>query len=458
MRLTEFKGAAYLETNRHRILFGTFSEVHQRLQQAGLPFPDWIVCGDVRIQAGVPQLVPEFLFFGYLFLEHHFDFAQRKVKEPLTVVGTPEQCAAVRSIMDVSYLGASPHLLSDVPEMTEEIREMLVREGDYYALKDEAGRVIPIDAYFRFLSWQNEKLEEEGLSIEKLSGTRFRVKEEQEEFLIDLSFEGAQEPVWPLPEATDAQSPPFSLMVLGAAGPFQTESPSSSYLLTLAQERYLIDCAPYTARILERVGLAGEIKGIILTHVHDDHSGGLPAFLDQGVELLTTREIGRAARLKLAATLGETEESLERRISFREVQVERPLPLDGATLQFHYASHSVPTIGITVEVEGEKLTLTGDTAGHRTLREMLEEGVIPPERFDLLTGLSRKHKVLVDCGEALIHGYPQDFLHVPDTRNVILAHRKDLPPEYEGIFTLARSLQLFPLKDAFEVGEIEEVR
>ncbi|MGE5706806.1 MAG: hypothetical protein ACM3YO_00600, partial [Bacteroidota bacterium] len=187
-----------------------------------------------------------------------------------------------------------------------------------------------------------------------------------------------------------------------------------------------------------------------------DHSGGLPAFLDQGIEILTTREIWQAACIKLAATLGE--EAIERRFSFREVRVDRPLPLDGALIHFHYASHSVPTIGVTVEVDGEKLTLTGDTAGHQTLKEMLEAGVISPERFDFLTGLSRQNKVLVDCGEALIHGYPQDFLHVPDTRNVILAHRKDLPPEYEGIFTLARSLQLFPLKETFEEEKVKEVR
>ncbi|HEY9764897.1 MAG TPA: MBL fold metallo-hydrolase [Chroococcales cyanobacterium] len=447
MRLTEFPGAAYLETSEHRILFGTFSEVHQHIKKAGLAFPDLVVCGDNRIQAGVPQLVPEFLFFGFLFIDGHFDFKEHRVKEPFGFAGTPEQCAAVRSIMEVSYLGVPPEILAKVPP---EQREMLLREGEYFALKNQENEVIPLDDYLRFLFWREGKLRLDGLLIEKLGSSRFRVHEGGREIVVDLSFEGEQDPIWPLPEVSEVKTDhPFSLRVLGAAGPFQTEAPSSSYLLTLNGDYYLIDCAPFTHRILERLGISTEqIRGIVLTHVHDDHAGGLPAFLQQNkkIELISTLEILSSARIKLAAVLGVEKGEIEERLREREVVVGQPMKLGGATLHFHYACHSIPTIGITIASEEEQITMTGDTAGRRTLEEMRKEKVITPERFESLTGLSRANKVLVDCGEALIHGYPQDYLQVPDTRNIILAHREDLPPEYEGIFTLAHSMQLFPLK------------
>ncbi|HBN08227.1 MAG TPA: hypothetical protein DD435_06160 [Cyanobacteria bacterium UBA8530] len=447
MRLTEFPGAAYLETSDHRILFGTFSEVHQHIKKAGLAFPDLVVCGDNRIQAGVPQLVPEFLFFGFLFVDGHVDFKEHQIIEPISFAGTPEQCAAVKRIMEVSYLGLTPELRAKVPP---ERREMLRREGEYFALKNDKNRVIPLDDYLRFLCWEEEKLRLDGLLIEKLGANRFRVHEGGREIIVDLSFEGEQDPVWPLPEVNEVKTDhPFSLRVLGAAGPFQTEAPSSSYLLTLNGDYYLIDCAPFTHRLLERLGISTEqIKGVVLTHVHDDHAGGLPAFLQQNekIELISTLEILASAKIKLAAVLGVEEEEIEQRLLEREVVVGQPLKLGGATLLFHYACHSIPTIGITIACEEEQITMTGDTAGRRTLEEMRREEVITPERFESLTGLSKANKVLVDCGEALIHGYPQDYLQVSDTRNIILAHREDLPPEYEGIFTLAHSMQLFPLK------------
>lgn len=450
MELVNFPGAAFLKTARHHILFGTFSEIHQHLQEAGLPSPDTVVCGDVRLQAGIPQLVPEFLFFGHLFNHGHFDFATRKVTFPLTIIGTPEQCRDVRNIMQVSYLGASEEVLSKA-ELPPEIHRLLLAEGDYYALKDTEQKILPIDAFIRFRPWEEGILCDEGLTIEKIAPSRYRVREGTETLEIDITLREEQTPVWALPEPTHLVNEPYSLTVLGAAGPFQTESPSSSYLLTLNGKHYLFDCAPYTHLILERLGIAPEsIDGIFLSHIHDDHSGGLPAFLGHTptIKLWTTKEIYQAARTKLASILGLEESEVESCLDFHPVVVGQPLFLEDAKMSFHYASHSIPTIGVTIEVDGERLTLTGDTAGHRTLTEMLEAGIISQERFDRLMGLSRENKVLVDCGEAIIHGYPQDYLHVPDTRNIVLAHRKDLPPEYEGIFTLAHSLLVFPLKSS----------
>lgn len=446
MQVVRFPGATYLEAGNRRILFGTFPEIHQHLMKRGLAWPDTVVFTDAVVRDRLPQMVPEFLFFGHVFFNQNFDFATLSIKKPLTFLGTESQVQRAYRIMDVSYLGTVAELLArDLDPLRA---AMLARECDYYALKDKAGAIIPTADYLELRTWDEaDSAVLDDVTVMRTGMLRYRVAHAGEVVDIDLADNGLQGPAWTIPEVTELQSAPqYALRILGAAGAFQHVAPSTSYLMTLNGEHYLIDCSPYVHRTLEYFGIgADQIKGILISHIHDDHTGDLLAFAlgNTRPELLTTREVWECLKIKLSCILDCEESVVESYFRFREVGPEAPVFVGGARLDFHDACHSVPCVGVTVTVGTEEIVITSDTSGHRQLQDMLAKGVIDQERYEALEGLLTGQKVIVDCGEAIIHGYIQDFTHLADHSNLVLAHRHTLPEEYREVFDLAQPLQVF---------------
>ncbi|VAX33568.1 hypothetical protein MNBD_NITROSPIRAE03-1876 [hydrothermal vent metagenome] len=62
----------------------------------------------------------------------------------------------------------------------------------------------------------------------------------------------------------------ITVRILGDFGPFSSMGKSISYQITIGQSVYLIDCG---APLFQQIGSQGlsEIKGLIITHCHDDH-------------------------------------------------------------------------------------------------------------------------------------------------------------------------------------------
>lgn len=466
MHVVRFPGAAYVATQSHRILLGTYPEIHQHLMQQGLAWPNVVVFTDAVLRDRLPQMVPEFLFFGHVFFNRNFDFATLSVKEPLAFVGTESQVARAARLMDISLLGMTPEVLSR--DLDPARAAMLKRECDYFALRDHAGEVIPTDRFLDKRTWDaSGKVRFGDAVIERLDGLRYAVHADGESVEVDLSDVALQGPAWSIPEVSELHSSePFSVRILGAAGAFQHVAPSTSYLMTLDGAHYLIDCSPYVHRTLERFGVGIEqIRALFISHIHDDHTGDLMAFAraNEPLDLYTTREVWACLSIKLAAILDTDEATVEGFFRFREIVPGTPLHLDGARLDFHDACHSVPCVGVTVTVAGEELVITSDTAGHRQLLDMREKGVVDQARFDALEALLSGQKVIVDAGEAVIHGYIEDFLHLEERDNLVLAHRHTLPPQYEELFALAQPLQLFELgnvgaaaRDAGRIGRTLE--
>ncbi|HEY9856307.1 MAG TPA: cyclic nucleotide-binding domain-containing protein [Stenomitos sp.] len=446
MELVRFPGATYLAAGNRRILFGTFPEIHQHLMKRGLAWPDTVVFTDALVRDRLPQMVPEFLFFGHVFFNQNFDFATLSIKKPLTFLGTESQVQRAYRIMDVSYLGTVPELMAR--DLDPERAAMLDRECHYYALKNKAGEIIPTREYLELKTWDEaDTAWLDDVKVMRTGMLCYRVEHAGEVAEIDLSDHGLQGPAWTIPEVTELHSAPqYAVRILGAAGAFQHVSPSTSYLMTLNGEHYLIDCSPYVHRTLEYFGVAvDQVKGILVSHIHDDHTGDLLTFALSNTkpELLTTREVWESLKIKLSCILDCDESVIEGYFRFREVLPEEPVYLGGARLDFHDACHSVPCVGVTVTVGDEELVITSDTSGHRQLLDMLGKGVICQERFDSLEALLGGQKVIVDCGEAIIHGFIQDFLHLEDHSNLVLAHRHTLPEEYREVFDLAQPLQVF---------------
>lgn len=448
MHVVRFPGATYIAAGSHRILFGTFPEVHQHLMKQGLAWPDAVVFTDALVRDRLPQMVPEFLFFGHVFFNQNFDWATLSIKQRLILLGTERQMERAAKLMDISYLGMTQELLAR--DLDPERAAFLRRECDYFALKNKAGEVIPTSDYLDLRTWDEAQTAWlDDVRITRTGLLSYEVEHGGERLDVDVADVGLQGPTWGVPDVPDLHAArPYSVRILGSAGAFQHVAPSTSYLMTLNGDHYLIDCSPYVHRTLEQMGIATDlIRGIFISHIHDDHTGDLVAFAlsHRRIDLYTTREVWESLKIKLSCLIDVSEQAIEDYFRFREIRPGEPLMLAGAQIDFHDACHSVPCVGMSLKVGDDELVITSDTSGHRQLLDMREKGIIDQARFEALEQLLDGQQVIVDCGEALIHGYIQDFLHRERRDNLVLAHRHSLPEEYQDVFSLAHPLQCFEL-------------
>ncbi|MDO8552740.1 MAG: RNase J family beta-CASP ribonuclease [bacterium] len=131
----------------------------------------------------------------------------------------------------------------------------------------------------------------------------------------------------------------------------------------------LVDCGfafseqdtPGIDYILPNTGYVEEnrdkIRGLIITHGHLDHIGGIPYIVDRiGNPIIYTRKLTGMMIKKR-----QEEFSQMREISIREVEKDETLRLGKATIRFFAVTHTVPdSMGVIIETPWGDLVFTGD--------------------------------------------------------------------------------------------------
>jgi hypothetical protein len=71
----------------------------------------------------------------------------------------------------------------------------------------------------------------------------------------------------------------MKIQFLGTGGAFDINYGNSSAILTRNNENILIDCGFTVFPILVQAGLVNQINKVVITHLHDDHVGGLSSLI-----------------------------------------------------------------------------------------------------------------------------------------------------------------------------------
>ncbi len=194
--------------------------------------------------------------------------------------------------------------------------------------------------------------------------------------------------------------------------------------------------------------IPGQIKKIIITHVHDDHANDLIKFALNArarIELIGTAEVLYSLKAKIVASMGETEGRVEKLFHWRIVEGRKSFNLYGYDFTFHYGMHSVPSVGLNVGKDEELLlTISGDTVTQTKAEEALKAGAISSARYAELMAIlnSDARVVLVDVGEAVIHGFARDLQQL-DRRRVIGYHCSKLSADAPQNLKLAKPGEIY---------------
>ena len=136
----------------------------------------------------------------------------------------------------------------------------------------------------------------------------------------------------------------------------------------------------------------------------------------QQLTIISTREIYECAILKAATILGESIEMVRRMTRLVEVVPGKTYQLFGATWEFFYTVHPIPTIGFRVSVEDEEGVMhtmlhSSDLTHFKSMDDLVVQGAITESHRDRMKNLVRgdEELVMLDAGGGLIHGEPADW-------------------------------------------------
>lgn len=194
---------------------------------------------------------------------------------------------------------------------------------------------------------------------------------------------------------------------------------------------WLIDCGPETATQLMISGVIHNLQGIILTHCHNDHSGGLPS-LAWRLNFIEQKKIGliyhKSLEPFLDAQLIELKYRTHGKVDWHSYWHTNPVSdseivsLKDFSVYLFPVDHNIPdfpSYGVEVETDHSVVVFSGDTAKPLRLEENVDLMYYDVQFYseDRSTAV---HCPYVDL-EAMIPEHSR--------QRVMLAHTTQTPPE-----------------------------
>ncbi len=410
-------GCYHLESEGKSALFASPPEILKFVLLAKKKVPETGILPDISYVNGVSQVALEFLCYWFLFVEQGYA-QQRRFR----IIGTKEMCDRIKEVLRITLLGPRREEMKRWKLSRTRI-ETLAAIMDHMALKRD-GKILQVDELFEFLPFPEDGIAGVPLfpaskdMVWREGDNRFKVLSGTKQEKIDLNFSGEQLPL--LAKPSDELELPQVLRVklLGSYSGFDPSGPTTGMVIWVNYNGFLVDGPVGTSAYLRRLGIPkSDIRGVILTHVHDDHCTLVDMILsEQTVNIISTREIYESMLIKIANILGETIDQIRNYLSFTEVIPGKSYSMYGARWEFFYTVHSIPTIGFRVSVKGSNgevktLLHSGDTHNFQGLDEMKAAGVISTEHHKRMMNLVRGDESLamIDGGGPPIHGIPADY-------------------------------------------------
>ncbi|MCX8096470.1 MAG: cyclic nucleotide-binding domain-containing protein, partial [Spirochaetes bacterium] len=201
--------------------------------------------------------------------------------------------------------------------------------------------------------------------------------------------------------------PRFGFTCLGASNGFDPNGTTSGFILWINGKGIFIDPPAHSFDEIERNNIPiSSIVAIILTHCHADHDAGTLQSMLRGSKerVYTTRTVWESFKRKYSSLLGVKPEFFDNICEFRPIRIGKEINIENAIFKFHYALHSIPTVGFTVEFEGKTLFYSSDTFVSDRTKLLLDEGIISKERYDFTMNEFKKYDyILHEAGNGIIH-------------------------------------------------------
>ena len=484
-----YPGVALVNTDDGAVLIGApadaFKAVKAYCNEHKLPFPRTLVAPQVALANATPQFVPEFFLYDFLFI-YGAAFTPDLAKERLVLVVDQGREHGEREALRMTLTGPTLAELQSYrdaqgrPAVLPEHATALAKISDHMAAK-RGGVAMTVDDMVTTLAFDgdgNVTVLGGKATIHRVTPTTVAFRYGGESVEIDLTVPAHITPFATLPIPTMPMLPvTFGVQTLGVRGGFDLSGPTTGFLFWVNGRGVLFDGPPKSRTMLDSQGIAfADIDAVILSHCHEDHMNSFVELVTTGhrPRVYTTEPIYRSALVKLANYFDASSEDVAKLVDYYRITPGEPVHIAGATFDFFYTVHPIPTLGVDVSLRDasgavHRIVLSGDTIHLEGLAKMREAGVVPDAMAERLQNLVPQERVertlyFADVGESLIHGHPKDwqttknnvvYYHCPDNEHTrAFGHEVGSPGKMYTLIPGLTASALAPQRITSALGEL----
>lgn len=445
--LTPAPGSRIVMDESEVVLFGQPPEVLKGMLREGLSRFDTLVLTDIREKDNALLNNLEFPLYFFLFFSGGLAEKRR-----INLVGDSDAISHVMRLLRFTLLGPSREEL-DRWRTEEGLKNEWLAVSEALALKNESGRIMAVDDFFKPIPFENNLAVAGDFAIERKGVDRYLVSNRGGDVFVDLNDGVEVTPPYPVPtDYVPGGLAKMGIEVLGGASGFSTKEPCTGLAMCYNGDYLLIDSIPFLDQHLFARGISkNQVSAVFLTHLHDDHCSMFPLMdMPHRVEVITTREIFNMAMEKLACSLGWKPETVTEHFQLIRVKPGDTINYYGLSIQVHHTVHSIPTIGATFSTihkgQYRDVCIVGDNQNMSAVREMGRAGTVRAETIENLERLYKQkfHLLIADGGAGEIHGDPTDALE-SEAERVVFVHVEEVPEALKTTFSLASSGKRYTL-------------
>ena len=392
--------------------------------------PDAVLLSDLPIQNGLACNLTEFLILHMLY------------KQGKLIPGHPGND------------GSKPLLIGSQAELEAQLNYLyrgnygLVSEDELLATglsQEEAAWAYEVKKYFGFgqISRPDHLIDTQvlevspvklanGLRIARSDINVFEFHYKNQAVTIDLNLKPTEryEPAVFLSK-TQVTPRYFSIIHSGDGDGWDPNRPCMGSIICYDGDYYLIDACPNIHNSLLALGISiNDIKGVFITHCHDDHFAGIFNLFQSSsrIHFYTTPWVRKTVSLKACALLGIDYDQLGYVFNIRDLEANVWNNIDGLEVYPSFSPHPVETAYFTFRILWEggyrSYAHLADICSFAVMDKMLESGVMNASQAEQMKAAYLKPATVkkIDSGGGLIHGDAQDFSH-DRSEKILLSHK-----------------------------------
>ena len=261
--------------------------------------------------------------------------------------------------------------------------------------------------------------------------------------------------------------PLMGITCLGPSHGFDPNDNTSGFIIWLNHHGIMVDPPVNSTEWLQESNVNPKlINAVILTHTHADHDAGTFQKIldDEKITIYSTETVMDSWVRKYSALTGLTAKRIYELFEFFPVTIGSAIRINGAEFYFHYALHSLPSLGFQFTFHDQSFYYTSDHLNDpKKFAELRDQGILSETRYQYLIDFPWHHNIIYhEAGIPPLHTEISYLNTLPEDvqKKITVYHiaKKDFPDDTNltlatfGIEnTLIPEVQTPPHQEAYDI-------